>query len=270
MPKTQRLIVACLVLLTGVGIGLLFAALFTFEVAEAPPAPVVVSSTHQKQNAVYAALKQRVSESQPEADGLSPYMLLEQFPGVVEEDFDDVEAVIGRYGMVDGVLTYQSGERVADAAASDLSEAGCVQFIKNYSTRTGIDIATVSAEEFVTKLAEPFQGESSSDAATTTDAYTACTMDAKVCPDGSYVGRVGPNCEFAACPTDTVPQAIVCTPEQKQAEACIEIYQPVCASVQIQCVTTPCEPIQKTFSNSCDACSQHSVTEYTEGACATE
>lgn len=28
----------------------------------------------------------------------------------------------------------------------------------------------------------------------------ACTMDAKICPDGSAVGRVGPNCEFAACP----------------------------------------------------------------------
>ena len=28
----------------------------------------------------------------------------------------------------------------------------------------------------------------------------ACTMDAKVCPDGSSVGRVLPNCEFAPCP----------------------------------------------------------------------
>ena len=29
----------------------------------------------------------------------------------------------------------------------------------------------------------------------------ACTMEAKLCPDGiSYVGRTGPNCEFAACP----------------------------------------------------------------------
>lgn len=27
-----------------------------------------------------------------------------------------------------------------------------------------------------------------------------CTMDAKMCPDGSSVGRIGPNCEFAACP----------------------------------------------------------------------
>jgi len=29
----------------------------------------------------------------------------------------------------------------------------------------------------------------------------ACTMEAKLCPDGSAVGRTGPNCEFAACPT---------------------------------------------------------------------
>lgn len=28
----------------------------------------------------------------------------------------------------------------------------------------------------------------------------ACTMEAKMCPDGSYVGRTGPHCEFAACP----------------------------------------------------------------------
>jgi len=28
----------------------------------------------------------------------------------------------------------------------------------------------------------------------------ACTEEAKLCPDGSYVGRTGPNCEFTACP----------------------------------------------------------------------
>lgn len=34
----------------------------------------------------------------------------------------------------------------------------------------------------------------------------ACTLDAKVCPDGSAVGRMGPNCEFAACPeTPSLP-----------------------------------------------------------------
>jgi hypothetical protein len=39
----------------------------------------------------------------------------------------------------------------------------------------------------------------------------ACTQEAKQCPDGSYVGRTGPNCEFSACPqpsakaTSTLP-----------------------------------------------------------------
>lgn len=28
----------------------------------------------------------------------------------------------------------------------------------------------------------------------------ACTQEAKLCPDGSSVGRTGPNCEFAPCP----------------------------------------------------------------------
>jgi hypothetical protein len=30
-----------------------------------------------------------------------------------------------------------------------------------------------------------------------------CTADAKICPDGSGVGRVPPSCEFAACPSST-------------------------------------------------------------------
>jgi len=29
-----------------------------------------------------------------------------------------------------------------------------------------------------------------------------CTMDAKICPDGSHVARQGPNCEFAPCPRE--------------------------------------------------------------------
>lgn len=33
----------------------------------------------------------------------------------------------------------------------------------------------------------------------------SCTADAKLCPDGTAVGRIGPKCEFAPCPT-TSPQ----------------------------------------------------------------
>jgi len=35
----------------------------------------------------------------------------------------------------------------------------------------------------------------------TDESVIACTMDAMQCPDGSYVGRTGPRCEFV-CPTN--------------------------------------------------------------------
>jgi hypothetical protein len=35
-----------------------------------------------------------------------------------------------------------------------------------------------------------------------------CTEEAKLCPDGSSVGRVGPDCEFAPCPE---AEQIFCT-----------------------------------------------------------
>jgi hypothetical protein len=41
---------------------------------------------------------------------------------------------------------------------------------------------------------------------TPTITQRACTMEAKICPDGSYVGRTGPNCEFAPCPTINISQ----------------------------------------------------------------
>lgn len=34
---------------------------------------------------------------------------------------------------------------------------------------------------------------------TTTPTPTACTAEAKICPDGTSVGRTGPRCEFALC-----------------------------------------------------------------------
>ena len=35
----------------------------------------------------------------------------------------------------------------------------------------------------------------------------ACTQEAEICPDGSSVGRTGPNCEFATCPVATTSTA---------------------------------------------------------------
>ena len=37
----------------------------------------------------------------------------------------------------------------------------------------------------------------------------ACTMDAKICPDGSAVGRMPPDCEFAPCPGESTTQSTI-------------------------------------------------------------
>ncbi len=42
-----------------------------------------------------------------------------------------------------------------------------------------------------------------------TNGPVACTMEAMQCPDGSYVGRTGPSCAFAPCPTDTTAPTTV-------------------------------------------------------------
>jgi hypothetical protein len=47
----------------------------------------------------------------------------------------------------------------------------------------------------------------------TSDQPVACTLEAKACPNGSYVGRTGPNCEFAPCTTDCKTDAD-CVPRE--------------------------------------------------------
>ena len=65
-----------------------------------------------------------------------------------------------------------------------------------------------------------------------------------------------------------MPSTQVLCPENRSLnEACIKIYDPVCGHVQIECVTTPCNPIKETFGNSCEACSKERVLYYTEGVC---
>lgn len=56
----------------------------------------------------------------------------------------------------------------------------------NYTFVAVIVIATISAALVVWTNSTPTP--------------IACTMDAKICPDGSAVGRTGPNCTFAPCP----------------------------------------------------------------------
>lgn len=58
-----------------------------------------------------------------------------------------------------------------------------------------------------------------------------------------------------------------CTESQRNAEICTADYTPVCATVNIQCIKAPCNPVQQTFSNSCNACKNSLVNSYLVGAC---
>jgi hypothetical protein len=44
---------------------------------------------------------------------------------------------------------------------------------------------------------------------------TVCQTDALMCPDGTSVGRRGPNCEFAPCPAPPEGEPVACTKEAK-------------------------------------------------------
>ncbi|MDO8584739.1 MAG: hypothetical protein Q7R85_01300 [bacterium] len=66
----------------------------------------------------------------------------------------------------------------------------------------------------------------------------------------------------------TVDNAVtLCAAEQREATACIALYQPVCAKINIQCIKAPCNPVNQTISNSCEACKNSLVESYISGAC---
>ena len=48
---------------------------------------------------------------------------------------------------------------------------------------------------------------------------------------------------------------------------CAAVYAPVCASVKVECVTTPCEPVEQTFSNKCEMNKNALATFLRDGEC---
>jgi len=63
----------------------------------------------------------------------------------------------------------------------------------------------------------------------------ACTLEAKICPDGSAVGRSGPDCEFSPCPTAS-PNSCDAKPVDscQQAVGCA-VCPPCAACSSISC-----------------------------------
>jgi len=107
-------------------------------------------------------------------------------------------------------LTYQEAEQIAEATCIKGAES-LTEGIYNVGTRTwwfdanlnatraGCNPACVVSEE--TKTAEiNWRCTGLLNENNNSNEQVFCTMELKECPDGSYVGRSGPNCAFAPCP----------------------------------------------------------------------
>jgi hypothetical protein len=269
MLKTKQLILACIVLALGLAVGFVLTQIFkTQNYPVAGPWDPGDRKTLSAQ--MVSELKRTVSEIITEKTGepvvgVEPELLLTHFSNLAIVDFDGVEANVGQYLVADNQIQYNNTE-VSDAAADDISDAGFKTLFTNYYTRNSLSIKTPLADVVASLQIVATSTQNNGDE--NTDDFVACTMDAMQCPDGSYVGRTGPDCTFS-CPTtdEPAPQEVVCTQEQKDSDVCIEIYAPVCAQVQVECVTTPCNPVPQTFPNGCFACSEDRVISYVDGSC---
>lgn len=270
MPRTQRLIVTTVALILGLGLGFFLSGLITVDTV----GPLVDNSgslgvpltMHEREFKVAIETVMRVEEAEVEG-GYTPERLLAAFPGLLAEDFAGVAAVVGHYQYSEGNLSYSNTE-VVDGAAGDISDEGLRTLRSNVYRRLNLDEARDAVSVIQLLKAKSVVSTPPSTIPPSTDAGTLCAQDAKLCPDGSSVGRVAPNCEFAACPDSNVPTgSVACRDDQRLVDMCTEQYDPVCAAYQVQCITTPCNPVPKTYSNSCFACMDNKVISYNAGEC---
>ena len=155
-------------------------------------------------------------------EGFVPFMFLRAFSGLVPNDFDGADALLGEYKIMENELAFIVDEGgPIHSAAEAISDEGMKTVFTNIQRRTNVLITTTDDVDGLLLLLSA--------------------------PPGLAVTE--------------------CLPGQRNIDACIEIYQPVCASVNVQCVTTPCSPVQETFANSCKACANSLVSSYTKGEC---
>lgn len=130
-------------------------------------------------------------------EGYEPSMFMHVFPGLSETDFEGVEASIGFYTIAEGRLVHKlDNSRLIHSAAGAITNRGMDTLLENVSKRLHVDL---NSDGTLTKIMDALVFEETA-LPKTLEEPVACTLEAKICPDGSAVGRVGPSCEFAPCP----------------------------------------------------------------------
>jgi len=156
-----------------------------------------------------------VSKQGMPVEGYEPYMFMNVFPGLSPTDFEGAEASIGHYTIEEGKLLYKTDDtKLIHSAAKAITDKGLDTLLAHVAIRLKVDLAregtlTEIMEALVRYSHEDTQADLLDESSQSTQSIltgrggtdnhggtVACTKDAKVCPDGSVVGREGPRCEF--------------------------------------------------------------------------
>ncbi len=139
-------------------------------------------------------LKSEVNRTQGmPIEGYEPQMFLAAFPGLTETDFEGVEASIGHYTVEQGRLVHKpDNTRLVHSAAQAITDRGMDMLLANISVRLRIDLQHGGTLTQIMEALARAQSEEIPE-------EVSCTLEAKICPDGTAVGRQGPSCEFAPC-----------------------------------------------------------------------
>lgn len=137
----------------GAGVALavvLFAGVSSFVLRENRVSSASAEAPAEMAGAFTRELRGKViAEMGHPIEGFEPSMFMRVYPGLIEPDFDDVDALIGGY-VYAGTLVYDpKGERELHTAARAVSDAGMKQLLENVGHRLGIDFEDADALEKV-------------------------------------------------------------------------------------------------------------------------
>jgi hypothetical protein len=110
------------------------------------------------------------------------------------------ESVVQLQRFLEGEGVYKHPQGVAYGYFGPATRAGVVRFQEKYGNEVLRPLGLARGTGFVGN------GTLAKIKAIACKPVVACTQEAKVCPDGSLVGRQGSNCEFAPCPIVAQPQ----------------------------------------------------------------
>lgn len=141
-------------------------------------------------------------------EGYEPFMIMQTYRGISSADFQNVEAVQGTYASQNGDVVFELNVPLNEqhSAARAITDGGMETLLRNIADRLDIKIRTNADVDRLLRIVAQVPASPSDDSEDEDNPIgggwgnVACTMDAKICPDGSAVGRVPPSCQFAACP----------------------------------------------------------------------